>query len=181
MPSTVRPDVATILADRVFNANQFGESRLHVCPLVSMSIFHWRMLFPVIFARGKQRASFVRFRGEGCRHPPQKSTGSRRRSGQRHHRKSEACSAVRTIPRGARPFRDYPISGYLRACQNRRIWTHSRRILRPRDARFRSRPTPSDLQSRQLASTGPSVHRDAFQAMAQARDDTRSRRKDIAD
>jgi len=33
---------------------------------------------------------------------------------------------------------------------------------------------------RQLASTGPSVRRDAFQAMAQARDDTRLRRNDSA-
>jgi len=38
----------------------------------------------------------------------------------------------------------------------------------------------SDRQSRQLANTGPSVRRDAFQAMDQARDDTRLRRSDSA-
>ena len=80
------------LDDRVFDANKLGESRLHVCPLVSMSIFQLEDALSCHFSpAGRPRTSFVRFRGAGCRHPPQKSTGGRRRSGQRHHAKEGLC------------------------------------------------------------------------------------------
>ena len=63
------------------------------------------MLFPVIFRPGgSPRASFVRFRGAGCRHLPQKSTGSGWRSGQRHHAKAGL------VPQCEQIARWYPLS-----------------------------------------------------------------------
>jgi hypothetical protein len=80
------------LDDRVLNANEFGKSRLHVCPLVSMSIFQLEMLFPVISARGKPARVFCEISRGRMPSPPAKVYRGGRGQGNAIMQKRGFCS-----------------------------------------------------------------------------------------
>jgi hypothetical protein len=85
------------LDDRVFNANEFGKSRLHVCPLVSTSIFRLEDALSCRFRRWNGPRVVCVISESRMPSPPAKVYRGRAVVRATPACKSGACSAVRTI------------------------------------------------------------------------------------